>query len=107
MKTELDVHKKFLGLNLTSGNITLIVLIVLALILALAVLMQSYAERDAFRVNLPIDSKDTIGITSKGQYEVYKLAAEIRQIRSDTSGSLFWLKVVALFVTVGGAVGAY
>ncbi len=43
----------------------------------------------------------------KEQGEVDKLAAEIRQIRSDTSGSLFWLKLVARFVTVGGAVGGY
>jgi hypothetical protein len=45
--------------------------------------------------------------SSKEQYEIAKLAAEIRQIRSDTSGSLFWLKMIALFVTVGGAVGGY
>ena len=36
-----------------------------------------------------------------------KLAAEINQIRSDTSGSLFWLKTIGLFVTVAGAVGGY
>lgn len=43
----------------------------------------------------------------KTEYEIGKLDAEIRQIRSDTAGSLFWLKLVALFVTVGGAVGGY
>jgi hypothetical protein len=39
--------------------------------------------------------------------EVDKLSAEIRQIRSDTGGSLFWLKLLAVLVTVGGAVGGY
>jgi uncharacterized protein YjbI with pentapeptide repeats len=43
----------------------------------------------------------------KEEYEIAKLAAEIRQIGSDTYGSLFWLKAVALLVTVGGAVGGY
>ena len=43
----------------------------------------------------------------KNLREIDKLAAEIRQIRSDTTGSLFWLKMIALFVTVGGAVGGY
>jgi hypothetical protein len=45
--------------------------------------------------------------TPKDSYEISKLDAEIRQIRSDTAGSLFALKVIALFVTVGGAVGGY
>lgn len=43
----------------------------------------------------------------KTEYEISKLDAEISRIRSDTAGSLFWLKLVALFVTVGGAVGGY
>jgi hypothetical protein len=43
----------------------------------------------------------------KTEYEITKLDAEISRIRSDTAGSLFWLKLVALFVTVGGAVGGY
>jgi len=43
----------------------------------------------------------------KTEYEITKLDAEIRRIRSDTAGSLFWLKLIALFVTVGGAVGGY
>src|SRR5436190_3369980 len=47
------------------------------------------------------------GASPKEQYEIAKFAAEIQQIRSDTSGSLFWLKMIALFVTVGGAVGGY
>lgn len=43
----------------------------------------------------------------KTEYEITKLEAEISQIRSDTAGSLFWLKLIALFVTVGGAIGGY
>ncbi|MEP3639060.1 MAG: hypothetical protein ABJN14_17565 [Paracoccaceae bacterium] len=43
----------------------------------------------------------------KTEFEISKLEAEISRIRSDTAGSLFWLKLVALFVTVGGAVGGY
>jgi hypothetical protein len=45
--------------------------------------------------------------TNPKSYADAKIAAEIKQIRSDTSGSLFWLKLIALFVTVGGAVGGY
>src|SRR5213593_722945 len=45
--------------------------------------------------------------SSKEQYEIAKLAAEIRQIRSDTSGSLFWVKTIALFLTVGGSLAGY
>lgn len=43
----------------------------------------------------------------KTEYEISKIEAEISRIRSDTAGSLFWLKLIALFVTVGGAVGGY
>jgi uncharacterized protein YjbI with pentapeptide repeats len=39
--------------------------------------------------------------------QIDKLDAEIQKIRSETAGSLFWLKMVGLFVTVGGAVGGY
>jgi len=38
--------------------------------------------------------------STKDQFEMAKIAAEIRQIRSDTTGSLFWLKMIGLFVTV-------
>ena len=43
----------------------------------------------------------------KTQREIDKLTAEIRQIRSETAGSLFWVKLLGVFVTVGGAVGGY
>jgi uncharacterized protein YjbI with pentapeptide repeats len=41
------------------------------------------------------------------QREIDKLAAEIKQIRSDTGGSLFWLKLLGVFISVGTAVGGY
>ena len=76
-----------------------LVAVVLLTSIALVYLSQELVERDAF-VNVP-------NLTGKEQYEIAKLAAEIRQIRSDTGGSLFWLKMMALLVTVGGAVGGY
>lgn len=80
-------------------RIPFLVGIVLVTILLLAYLLQVLVERNS----LPPDNAST----PKEDYEIAKLAAEIRQIRSDTYGSLFWLKAVALFVTVGGAVGGY
>lgn len=63
---------------------------------------QYIAEQNAFTTPPTIDVKNI-----KAQREIDKLAAEIRQIRSDTAGSLFWLKLLGVFVTVGGAVGGY
>jgi hypothetical protein len=80
-------------------QIPLLVIIVLVSILLLGYLLQAFVERNA----LPPHAASA----PKEKYEIAKLAAEIRQIRSDTYGSLFWLKAVALFVTVGGAVGGY
>ena len=58
-----------------------------------------------------VEQKLLVEVTDPGaqekQYEISKLAAEIRKIRSDTGGSLFLLKIIALLVTVGGAVGGY
>lgn len=62
-----------------------------------------YSQKWSEETSLP----PIVTTSPKEQYEIAKLAAEIRQIRSDTSGSLFWLKMIALFVTVGGAVGGY
>jgi hypothetical protein len=70
--------------------------------------LQSEIERTAFelpRVDAVISGSDAELMKSKT--EIAKLAAEVYQLRSDTSGSLFWLKMIALFVTVGGAVGGY
>jgi cell division protein FtsB len=70
--------------------------------------LQSEIERSAFvlpKVDFGISDSEAELVKSKT--EIAKLAAEIYQLRSDTSGSLFWLKMIALFVTVGGAVGGY
>ena len=87
--------KRNSGLNQLA--IVAILLAILAASVGIVYWSQFLVEKDAF----------TGSSNSKEQYEVAKLAAEIRQIRSDTSGSLFWLKMIALFVTVGGAVGGY
>ena len=86
---------------LTQPVIALLVVFVLLVVLVMAFLLQSRAEQGALT---PITAG---GASAKEQREVDKLAAEIRQIRSDTGGSLFWLKMAALFVTVGAAVGGY
>ena len=80
-------------------RIPFLVCLLLVGILVLGYLLQAFVERNA----LPPEG----AAAPKEEYEIAKLAAEIRQIRSDTYGSLFWLKAVALFVTVGGAVGGY
>jgi len=89
--------KRILVLN----QFTIAILIGLSflLIIALVYLSQVWVERGSLPPNSLAGPKE--------QYEIAKLAAEIRQVRSDTSGSLFWLKMIALFVTVGGAVGGY
>lgn len=81
---------------LNQFTVVLLVLVLLALVSASIYYSQMIVDRNASHETGP-----------KEQVEVDKLAAEVRQIRSDTSGSLFWLKLVALFVTVGGAVGGY
>jgi hypothetical protein len=80
--------------------IVLVVLLVLAVTLFMSFLLQSRAESGAL-------SPIAAGTSAKEQREVDKLNAEIKQIRSDTGGSLFWLKMAGLFVTLGAAVGGY
>jgi Pentapeptide repeats (8 copies) len=80
--------------------IVLVVLLVLAVTLLMSFLLQSRAESGAL-------SPIAAGTSAKEQREVDKLNAEIKQIRSDTGGSLFWLKMAGLFVTLGAAVGGY
>ena len=80
-----------------------IALAVTALLVAIAALVyvsQFVIERNAL-------SPVTDPASLRELREVDKLSAEIRQIRSDTGGSLFWLKLLAVLVTVGGAVGGY
>lgn len=76
------------------------VLTVLLVVAGIGFALQSWAEHDAVHT-----APTARG--AKDQREIDKLTAEVRQIRSDTTGSLFWLKLAAVFVTVGGAVGSY
>jgi uncharacterized protein YjbI with pentapeptide repeats len=87
-------------IGLTQPVIVTLVLLVLAATVAIAFLLQLQAERDALT---PVSG----GTNIREQREIDKLNAEIKQIRSDTGGSLFWLKMAGLFVTVGAAVGGY
>ncbi len=86
--------------GLTQPVVVVLVLLVVGAILAIAFVLQSRAERGALT---PVG----VGASVRNQREIDKLDAEIRQIRSDTSGSLFWLKMAGVFVTVGAAVGGY
>lgn len=91
--------KKLLELN--QFTVLLLLILLLAVIIYGGIIFQHFAEADANRVIIDAGGK------MKERYETYKLDAEIRQIRSDTSGNLFWLKLVALLVSVGGAIGGY
>lgn len=88
--------------NIGHSQLTIVglVIVVLIAIVTIVFLSQELAEKDAFT---PVTNESNL----KEVREIDKLAAEVRQIRSDTTGSLFWLKMIALFVTVGGAVGGY
>ncbi len=63
---------------------------------------QMLVEREVESLASSIDTS-----MPKELFEIVKLNAEIKQIESNISGSLFWLKMIALFVTVGSAVGGY
>src|SRR5215470_14629981 len=88
----------------TSGfsqkQIMLLVFAVFIVIFVFTYLTQAWVELGAF-------SSDAGAGKLAEQRNVDKLTAEIRRIRSETGGSLFWLKMIGLFVTVGGAVGGY
>jgi Pentapeptide repeats (8 copies) len=92
--------RRWSGQGLIQPVIVGLVLLLLAAVVAIAFLLQLQAERDALT---PVSG----GSNVREQREIDKLNAEIRQIRSDTGGSLFWLKLAGLFVTVGAAVGGY
>jgi uncharacterized protein YjbI with pentapeptide repeats len=100
MKPEPGI-RKWVSRSLALNQYTITALVILVCVAIIAVVYQSQKLSEQ-RSLPPIETTST-----KEQYEIAKLAAEIRQIRSDTSGSLFWLKMIALFVTVGGAVGGY
>lgn len=84
------------------SNWQIVTLVLLSIILSVAVTYGSQYYIDSKVVG----SSDTLSV-KKEEYEISKLDAEISRIRSDTAGSLFWLKLIALFVTVGGAIGGY
>jgi|GEM_PF-770097 len=94
------LNKKFLY----QFTVSILVIILLIGIPALIYYSQVVAERGALEI---ATSGERGTSEQKGQYEIAKLAAEIRQIRSDTSGSLFWLKLLGLVVTVVSAVSGY
>jgi hypothetical protein len=85
--------------GLSDRTIAALVLFVLAGVIAVVYLSQVVVEKKGAL------SPVTTAADLKQQREVDKLDAEIRQIRSDTGGSLFWLTMAGIFVTVGTAVG--
>jgi hypothetical protein len=86
--------------GLSEANILIVFLVILLMMVLVTYWTQNYIDRDI------ISSIGTLPNKSV-EYKNTKLLAEISKIRSDTTGSLFWLKLIALFVTVGGAVGGY
>ena len=93
---------KFSGFsNKEIAIIAIFTIFVFLVILGTTYSSQYHVEKNAFT------SVSESNVSIKELREIDKLAAEIKQIRSDTAGSLFLLKVFALFVTVGGAIGGY
>ena len=84
------------------GAASIIIMVTLTLII---VLLVTYGAQYFIDGDIVVSSETLKD--KKTEYEITKLDAEISRIRSDTAGSLFWLKLIALFVTVGGAVGGY
>ncbi len=78
----------------------------IAFILVAIVTATYWAQYRVEKNSLPRDT-GPMDQTALKEHEVFKFAAEIRKIRSETAGSIFWLKMIALFVTVGGAIGGY
>jgi uncharacterized protein YjbI with pentapeptide repeats len=86
--------------GLSNSQIIIAIIIIFILILSAA-----YGTQYLIDKNIKVSSEKLSD--KKTEYEISKLDAEISQIRSETAGSLFWLKLIALFVTVGGAIGGY
>jgi hypothetical protein len=78
-----------------------VVVVVLALVMGAGYLLQALVQHGS------LTSPSGPASALKEQREVDKLTAEVKQIRSDTGGSLYWLKLAAVFVTVGAGVGGY
>lgn len=101
MNMQNKIKRLFIWNEITTA---ILVLIMIFVIIKVVYKSQDIAEENAFITGITDSTTSSI---KKDQYALAKVAAEIRQIRSDTAGSLFWLKLIALFVTVGGAVGGY
>jgi hypothetical protein len=86
--------------GLSQRAVVLMIVLLLSAVVAVGFVLQAVVEQGAL-------SPVAEGTDLKSQREIDKLDAEIRQIRSDTGGSLFWLKLAGVFVTVGTAVGGY
>jgi uncharacterized protein YjbI with pentapeptide repeats len=77
-----------------------LVIFVIVITVATTFVAQFLAERGAL-------TNQAVSKNLNAARQLDKLNAQILQIRSETAGSLFWLKMVALFITVGSAVGGY
>jgi uncharacterized protein YjbI with pentapeptide repeats len=86
--------------GISNLKIILFILSVFVLMTAATYVAQDFIDREIVISSQKLSDRKT-------EYEITKLEAEISRIRSDTAGSLFWLKLIALFVTVGGAFGGY
>lgn len=77
-----------------------LVVFVVVVTVATTFLAQYLAQRGAL-------TNQSVSKDLNAARQLDKLNAQILQIRSETAGSLFWLKLVGLFITVGSAVGGY
>lgn len=87
-------------LGLSHATVVGLVILTIALTVALTLFAQALAERGSI-------GDSTVSADLAAARQVDKLNAEIQKIRSETAGSLFWLKMIGLFVTAGSAVGGY
>jgi uncharacterized protein YjbI with pentapeptide repeats len=80
-------------------------IVFLMILVFISILLIIYGAEFIFNPKIDIRTENLKD--KQTEYEITKLEAEIRKIRSEVAGSLFWLKMVALFVTVGGAISGY
>jgi hypothetical protein len=88
-------------LQLNFITITIIVAVALAAIVVIGEFLDTVATANSFKLDKVADS------TNKADYEIFKLRAEVQQIRSDTAGRAFWIKLVGIFITVIGAIAGF
>jgi hypothetical protein len=88
-------------LQLNFVTITIIVALTLAGVVVIGEYLDKVATAKSFILEKPADS------TYKADYEIFKLRAEVQQIRSDTAGRAFWIKLVGIFITVTGAIAGF